>query len=107
MGSTLQFCLHDVAHRRPDLGVRPIPGDSSVYGLSSAPGSHHNARSKRWLLFELCDGSLVADILTRYEDALTRRGRRPLRGDGERGLRSLLDNELIILSPGAAEGSLP
>ena len=107
MGSTLQFCLHDVAHRRPDLGVRPIPEIRLCMVYRPRPARIITLNPRGWLLFELCDGSLVADILTRYEDALTRRGRRPLRGDGERGLRSLLDNELIILSPGAAEGSLP
>jgi hypothetical protein len=59
-----------------------------------------------WLLLELCDGSRVGDILARYEEALGRRGRPPRPGDGERGLQSLLDHQLIALSTDAAPGSL-
>lgn len=52
-----------------------------------------------WLLLEMCDGSPISDILGNYVGVLDRRGKQTPLEDADRGLQSLIDSELIIVSP--------
>jgi hypothetical protein len=52
-----------------------------------------------WLLLEMCDGAPIGDILANYVGVLDRRGKQTSVEDADRGLQSLIDSELIIVSP--------
>jgi hypothetical protein len=56
-----------------------------------------------WLLLEMCDGSSIGGILTNYIGVLDRRGKPTNIEDADRGLQSLIDSELIIVSPVARQ----
>jgi hypothetical protein len=98
MDSILRFSLADIARRRADLTIRPMPEISLCMVYRPRPARIITLNLSCWLLLELCDGSRIADVLGKYVDALTRRGRRPRDGDAESGLQSLIDQELVSVS---------
>src|SRR5215813_2362094 len=98
MVSTLQFCQTHVAKKRCDLKIRPLPEIKMCMVYRPRPASIISLNLSGWLLLELCDGSSVGAILAGYVATLRRRGRPACVEDAERGLQSLIDNELITIT---------
>ena len=98
MVSTLQFCRTATAQKRRDLNIRPLPEIKMCMVYRPRPARIISLNLSGWLLLEACDGSSIGDILAAYSAALERRGRPISIEDAERGLQSLIDNELITIA---------
>jgi hypothetical protein len=99
MVSTSPFSPSHTVRKRDDLTVRPVPELGVCMVYRPGPARMVSLNLSGWLLFEMCDGSTIAEVATRYTEALRRRGRAARRRDCERGLRSLVESALITVSP--------
>ncbi|MBN8956198.1 MAG: hypothetical protein J0H17_06375 [Rhizobiales bacterium] len=95
--------LAATAQKRQDLKVRPLPEINLCMVYRPRPARIVTLNLSAWLLLEMCDGSPIGDILANYVGVLDRRGKQAPVEEADRGLQSLIDSELIIVSPVARQ----
>jgi hypothetical protein len=98
MVSTSLSCPTARAEKRRDLKIRPLPEIGTCMVYRPRPARIISLNLGAWLLLEMCDGSKVSDVLAGYLAMLEGRGRQARVEEVEKGLRSLIDNELITIA---------
>lgn len=95
MASISRFSPADRLCRRSDLVVRPVPELRMCMVYRPKPARIITLNPTSWMLFELCNGGTVGDIEFGYRQAVVAAGHKGAEEDARRGLRALLDHQLV------------